>query len=299
MQRENEPSQIGLPLWALIGLTGGVCVSVTAQSHYPIGLEGLMGGSWEEPGFHVRDYNYFYYTDRFNDAAGHSLFPDFEAFNYTNGLRPIWIANFGILGAKYGCDVLLPFVYTDVRAGHHEDDTFGLADIFVEPVSLSWRLNHFDAMVAYGFWAPTGEPFWGDTSPGLSQWTHMFSAGGVWYPRPERDWSLSLLTRYEINTEAEDFNVTPGDTFSLEWGLGHSFTRNWAAGVAGYYQRQITGSTGEDASPALPTVAGIGPELGYRAGDGRFAVSLRYAYEFLAEERSQGHLAMLTLSLKF
>jgi len=299
MQRNKEASQAGFRVWALLGLTGGFCASALAQGHYPSGLEGMAGGSWPGPGFYVRDYNYFYYTDRFNDSRGNRAFDDFEVFSYANAIRPIWVANFGVLGGQYSCDVILPFVYTDSRIGGEKGDTFSFADIYVEPLSLSWRRNQFDAVVAYGFWAPTGESLEGDTSPGLGQWTHMFTAGGVWYPTEMREWSLSILARYEINTEADDLDLTPGDMLSIEWGLGYAFNREWKAGLAGYYQRQITTSSGSDSDHSLPTVVGLGPEVAFRPENSRFDISLRYAYECLAEERSQGHLGMLTVSYKF
>lgn len=299
MRHTIHQSASGRRFLSLLGLAIA-CAPANAQSHYPLGLEGLNGGTWAEPGFHLRDYNTFYYSDRLNDPSGDNTSVDLEFMNYANGIRPIWVSNFEVLGAHYGCDVLVPITWADVRSGSFHEDTAGLGDILVEPVSFSWHTPHFDALIAYGFWAPTGDTGAGPVTPGVGYWTHMFTGGGTWYPDRSHDWSISLLGRYEINTEDDLAQVTRGDTFALEWGIGRAFAPDWKVGVVGYYQRQLTGDSGVGLhSDALSTVAAVGPEISFAPRDRSFSISLRYEYEILAEDRSQGQFAALTLSKKF
>ena len=77
-------------------------------------------------------------------------------------------------------------------------------------------------------------------------------------------------------------------------------TKTIDVGAIGYYQQQVTGDTG----PALnqtprDRVAGIGPEVSAFFPKIMLGVSLRYAYEFMAENRLQGNTVTLTLTKRF
>ena len=81
---------------------------------------------------------------------------------------------------------------------------FGLADIEIQPVLLSWHLSRFDFSTGYSFWAPTGDSdfknrFFVDNL-GAGYWTHSFMLGITWYPDAEKTWAVSVLNHYDINT---------------------------------------------------------------------------------------------------
>jgi len=69
------------------------------------------------------------------------------------------------------------------------------------------------------------------------------------------------------------------------------------AGVAGYYQQKITADSGPNAN--YNRVAAVGPEISGLIPKTGVEVSLRYLYEFLAENRAQGHTITLTLTKRF
>ncbi len=53
---------------SLVALPGILQAQPSAQ--YVPGSEGIKGASLPPPGFYVRDYNYFYWADQFNDSYG-------------------------------------------------------------------------------------------------------------------------------------------------------------------------------------------------------------------------------------
>lgn len=294
----------------LLRLGGAVALPALALAQpsftglYPVGVEGLKSGTIPPPGFYLRDYNLAYFSDRLHDAHGDKRPVDFEAFVYANAIRPIWITDFKILGANYGCDVLVPFLYKNVKVANNRDDTFNLGDIFIEPITLSWHWQRADAGIGYGIWAPTGNVDRGSLTGGTGQdtWTHMVSAGGTVYFDAEKTWALSALARYEISHESDDYNITPGDVLSLEGGLSKAFSPNFEAGVWAYYQGQVTrdeADAGVSVSREKDQVVGVGPEAVWFWQKAGLFVSLRYAYEVLAEDRPQGHRGTLTLTKKF
>ena len=292
---------------ALIGLLTLPAAALAQPSfggHYPIGVEGIKGGSLPPPGFYIRDYNLFYFADELKNPNGDSV-GDLDLFAYAQAFRPVWITNLKLLGGYYGMDVLVPFILTDfslkMPSGPPSDCSFGLGDIFIEPITLSWHWQQADLGVGYGFWVPTGhQTFGAPAKPGKGFWSHMFTLGGTWYPDVEKTWSVSLLNRYEIHMEHEDIDITPGNTFSLELGIGKAVTPTLELGLAGYYQTQTTEDGGVPwRSKELDHVFGIGPEVVVAFPKCALFVSLRYAREFSAEDRPEGNTATLTLTKKF
>jgi hypothetical protein len=221
-----------------------------------------------------------------------------RAFVYAQVPRVIWITDWQVLGGYLGVDALVPLEYTSIRLGGFHDQTFGVGDAFGE-ATWSRHLQQFDLSAGYGVWAPTGSSsdpgqHQNPTRAGLGYWGHMFTAGATWYPDAEKKWSVSALSRYEINMAHEDFTV--GQAYTLEWGLSRTVITNLDAGLAGYYQQKVTSDTG---GTPRDRVAGIGPEVSAFCPKCGVIASLRYAYEFMAEDRLQGHTITLTLTKRF
>jgi len=285
-------------LLALLALPCGLQAQPTA--HYPPGIHGINAATLPGPGLYLRDYNLFYTSDHLNGPTGDRTGPaNFDAFTYANVIRPIWITDVKVLGGYLGTDVVVPLVYRSLRAGSFDDSSFGLGDIFAE-ATLSWHLKQFDFCAGVGEWMPTGESAAKPTTrAGLGFWTTMFTFGGTWFIDSNRTWSVSALNRYEINnTEQPDTHTTTGDAWTIEWGLGKALTKTITAGVVGYYQAKVTGDTGAHPQP-LNRVAAIGPEFDLAFPAQKLLLALRYDYEFLADNRAQGHTVSLVLTKRF
>jgi len=275
-------------------------VQAQPTAHYLPGVEGIKGASLPPPGFYLRDYNVVYMSDRVNDSAGHSVGPaNFEAFTYANVPRAIWITDMKFLGGYVGVDALLPLVYQSVKAGPYDDGTFGIGDLFAE-ATLSWHIQQFDFSFGTGVWMPTGDSAAPPTTrAGLGYWTPMLTAGATWYIDQEKTWAVSALNRYEFNTEQRDTDITPGQAYTLEWGVSKSVTKTVDLGAVGYYQQKVTTDSGAWASGERDRVAAIGPEISVVCPKCMLFTSFRYLYEFTAEDRAQGHTFALTFTKKF
>jgi hypothetical protein len=232
-----------------------------------------------------------------------------------------------ILGANYGLDVMVPFAYKEASykttlitpgGGYHltrseNYSRFGLGDIKIEPLLLSWPLKQFDFRAGYALWVPTGS--YDDTSIvnlGDGCWTHMMTLGGVWYPDHDKSWALSVLNHFEFNSQVPGIRSTsfgghivtfpeniPCSVYSLEWGISKTVCNETDLGIAGYYQRQFTDHDGATTPLNDSSVAGIGPEIRTLISRWGLSGSLRYAYEFSAYHRPQGHTINLMLTKQF
>jgi len=274
-------------------------------AHYVPGVEGIKGASLPPPGIYFRDYNYFYTADQRNDSAGNKVSAaDLDALTYANVPRLIWITDTKLLGGYVGVDALLPLVYqqasVNTPGGPFSGDTFGIGDLFAES-TLSWHLKQFDFSAGCGLWMPTGDS---PTKPGpstragLGYWAPMLTAGATWYIDQEKTWAVSALNRYEFNTEQRHTHITPGQAYTLEWGVSKTLNKVIDVGAVGYYQQKVTSDSNSSAS-ARDRVAAVGPEVSVAFPKPMLFVSLRYLYEFMAEDRAQGQTVALTLTKRF
>ncbi|MHC4954268.1 MAG: SphA family protein [Planctomycetota bacterium] len=272
--------------------------SAQETNRYPLGSEGLRAGSLPPPGLYVKTYAQYYGAGLIKDSEGDSLPGDFDLDVWAVAPRIIYITPWKILGGTYGFDVLIPIVSSsiDFEIAQLDESEFGLADIFIEPISLGWRKERWDWGVAYGVFAPTG-----DNDPrnpaslGKGYWSHLFTAGATWYIDKEKTWTASILARYEIHSDKDDVDLRPGDDFMFEWGVGKRIGKAVEVGVVGYAVWQVTEDSGDDARPDMTRdrVFALGPEFNLaiptKDKKGLQAhLALRLLWEFEARDRPQG-----------
>jgi hypothetical protein len=282
----------GLLLAGLLAVPNLVQAQPTA--HYAPGLEGIKAASLPPPGVYVRDYNWFYYANQANDPQGNKA-ASTEVFVYANVPRLVWITEAKPLGGYLGVDALVPLKYTYLQGAGHD---FGVGDAFLEG-TWSWHLKQWDMSLGVGVWAPTGD--FSMTKPSLAgsgYWGEMLTAGATWYPDEAKKWAFSVLNRYEFNQEQDETHITPGQAYTVEGGLSYGVSKTVDVGAIAYYQQQVTGDAGGLAALHRQNgrVAGVGPEINAFFPSITLGVSLRYAYEFMAESRLQGHTITLTLT---
>jgi hypothetical protein len=219
-------------------------------------------------------------------------------------VKTIYLTDYKILGANWGVDMIVPFMYKNITGALGSAGQFNLGDIYACPMLLSWHLQQFDFAAALGVWAPSGNfdastPLRRLDSPGSGFWSPMLTAGVVWHPDEAKTWSLSLLNRYEVNTEQDQTDVTPGNMYSLEWGLGKTVCHGVDVGLAGYWQQETTEDSGKGAATALSHTVALGPEVSVLWEKIGLISSLRYEYEVDVKDRPDGQAVVLTLTKRF
>jgi hypothetical protein len=274
------------------------------SGHYPSGAEGIKAATLPPAGIYLRDYNLFY-TAPINKDSG---LADFNVDLYVQAPRVIYMTDWlDGMGLSYGMDLLVPFYYANVKlktpGGKMSDHTFAMGDLQFEPLLLTKHFKQFDVAGGYAFWAPTGDNNKDGTRfsrlLGKGFWGHMLTLGGTWYPTEDKSWALSILNRYEINMENKDFHVTPGNEFTLEWGVSKSVSQTIDIGVVGYYQQQTTSDSGTGASTLKDRAFAAGPEISAVIPKLGVIASLRYLREFGVKDGPEGNKATLTLTKRF
>jgi hypothetical protein len=227
-----------------------------------------------------------------------------------------WTTPLTVLGANYGMNVTVPLVVTngslDVNTNNplfggisSSRTAVGTSSIYVEPINLGWHTPTFDAITAFGFFAPAGS-----YSPhrvintGLGRWAEMFSLGGTGYSDAERTWSFALEWRYLTHQSQQGIDLRAGDDFVVEGGIGRKFDTPIgpvSVGAVGFGYWQISSATGSAIPPALQglraNVYALGPEVNAATQFGRYY--LRFLTEFGAANTPQGHSIVGGAALAF
>ncbi len=296
-----------LPLAALL-------LAPQAQaSHYVPGVEGVMAATTPPPGFHWRMYNVWLNEDTLLDNDGDEMNADFDLDVFANVNRLVWGSKTLLLGANWGADVVIPVLNVDLSAKQKplgftivDDSAFGLGDITVEPLWMTWRLTRFDVSAGLAAILPTGN--WDiedNLNTGEGTFSGMLTLGATAYVDADKTWTASVLTRTLVHSEQEGSDITPGDNFVAEWGVGKTLMAGNALqvrpGLAGFGYWQITDDNGAGADQdARVRKYAIGPEVNlFWLPPTLFQANLRALYEFASRNTSEGYELVLTLTKSF
>jgi hypothetical protein len=230
------------------------------------------------------DENIFYYVPKYKFLGGY--FMPYVALNYATGslVADITLGEHNLGGAGGGS---------------------GFADMYVQPLNLGWHLKRADVNVGYAFTAPTGRFTQGASdNVGSGYWGNNITSGTTFYITKNKATSANLSTDWEVHGQKSGTNITPGQAFTMEWGLGQvlplkkDFTRLLQLGFVGYDQWQVSHSSGTltvPGAPAIPefslpfySVHAIGVQVNFVLPAKDFAAFFKYYDEYHALARPQG-----------
>jgi hypothetical protein len=311
--------------------------------HFNGGVLNIRDYLVPEPGFYGAVYNYYYTTDQLNDSggrqvksvtinppgggAGVTLGVDVDVDMYVLAPTFIWVTDIESLGLKYGALITPVFANANLdaalsaasgRGGNVENGSFGVGDLFVQPVWLGKTLSHWDFALAYGFYAPIGKY---DTEtvtvPGIGTvetesldnigygfWTQQIQGAIAWYPMTNKATAVVLALTYETNGKKQDFALTAGDNLSFTWGISQflplkkDMSLLLEVGPAGYNTWQITDDSGRAANNNRDQVNAVGGQLGLTYVPWMLSVNFHGFYEFNARDRFQGESFGLSIVKK-
>jgi hypothetical protein len=326
-----------------MALSVGLPARAAEVGHYGGGLMNIRDFAMPEPGFYINVYNYGYTTDRVNDSHGDrvdtlnvgprgglELSVDVNVDLYMLAPTFIWVSKYEILGAKYGAFITPTFATASVGAslatvsgrGGSTDfsASFDAGDLFVQPLWLDWSFKHWDLALGYGVYVPVGRystetvvlpelgPITAEATDniGLGFWTHQIQPAVTWYPWEHKGTAVAAALTYEIHSDKDDYDLTPGQDLTLNYGISQFIPLDQEKklllelGPAGYSTWQVTDDEGDDAKNDVhDQVHAAGGQVGLTYVPWMAALNLHYFYEYAAKDRFQGQVFGASLAVKF
>jgi hypothetical protein len=293
-----------------IGLAAIICVVVCSASflvaqqkgQYVPGQYGLNAGIVPDPGFTFASLTVNYSADSLKNSSGSSV----AGVTGTYGFWAVenifyYVPAHKILGAKFFTMAALNLAngsltadITPAQFGLNGGGE-GMGDTWVQPANLAWSLKRADIWVGYAFMAPTGK-----FSPGASNnigsgyWGNNFATGSTVYLTKNKGTSLNLATNWEIHGTKKGINITPGQAFTDEWGLGQvlplkkDFSRLFQFGVVGYDQWQVSANQGLTKPLPYYSVHAVGLQTNFILPMKGLNLFFKYEPEYMAKARPEG-----------
>jgi hypothetical protein len=235
------------------------------------------------------DENIIYYVPKHKFLGGY--FMPYIALNYANG------------------ELVANITGTNLSTGGGGS---GFADTYVQPFNLGWHLKRADVVVGYAFTAPTGRFTAGATNNvGSGYWGNNITSGATVYITKNKGTTANLATDWEIHGQTTGTNKTPGQAFTMEWGLGQiiplkkDFSKLLQFGLVGYDQWQVSnnGGTVTVAGISVPasripfySVHAVGVQANFILPAKDLAAFFKYYDEYRALARPQGRTIVFGFS---
>jgi hypothetical protein len=296
----------GLKLFVLFCIIVSSSFTAKAQQkgQYVPGQMGLNAGVVPDPGFTYANLTLTYSASRLNDANGDHIAGIDGTFSFLVVENIFYyVPKKTFLGAHYAPYAIVSFANGSLVASVAGTDLsangggYGLADTFVEPVNLAWHFKRLDFNTGYGFTAPTGRYVNGASdNVGSGYWGNNWTSGTTFYITKNRGTSANLFTDWEFHGKKDGVDITPGQAFTDEWGLGQvlplkkDFSRLLQLGVIGYDQWQVSNNSGTTAGYPYYSVHAVGVQSNFVLPAKGINLFFKYEDEYLAKSRLEGHI---------
>jgi hypothetical protein len=283
------------------------------KGQYVPGQFGLNAGAIPDPGFTYANITVNYSASQLNNASGNAIpgITGTYGFWLTENIL-YFVPNAKVLGGHFAPLIMLPLANGSlVGDGPRGLPPFGIntvgegyADTWVQPVNFGWHWSRASFSAGYAFVAPTGRFTPGATNNvGSGYWGNHFVTGSTVYLTKNKGTSASLFTHWEFHERKRGTNETPGQAFTMEWGIGQilpldkQLHKLFQFGVIGYDQWQVSSNSGTIPvgpivvqASRLPfySVHAIGLQTNFILPAKGLSLFFKYEPEYLAKSRPQG-----------
>ena len=310
--------------WVLIVcsvLVASSALMAQQKGQWMPGQVGLNAGILPDPGISIVNIDLAYSSSVLNGPRGNAV--------PVQGNYNIWVVenlvyyvpSLKVLGGHLAFAVAQPSVANGsltvplfgVNAGG-----FGLTDTYVQPFTLGWSAKRIAFYGGYAFYAPTGRYSPGATSNiGSGYWGNHFITGTTLYLTKNQGTSANLFTDWEFHgtrQEIDNARITPGQTFTTEWGLGQALPLKKdqsilaQLGGVGYDQWQVSANGGTipnpvPGGPLLParllpyySVHAAGLQANFLMPKKNFIAYFKYYWEYSSQARPIGNTLVIGAS---
>lgn len=268
-------------------------------SVYPVGVETVLTGIQPHPGQTVLyEYTVFYTANEFDDSRGKSAIPEFKLRVFANAIKVTHNWGFHFLGGTIESQIGIPFVYEQLHVQPGKFSAFGLTNMNLIPVSVTYGKEHLH-------WYYEVDMF---TSGAGYASTHVVNIGqhnlaiapvaGFTYLPLQGKAEISSRCSYIFNGYDSATQYHSGNEFMWEYNAGYGISSKAAVSFNGYLYQQTTddhlrgavsqgGFRGRDLA--------LGPQLLVRLGK-HSGFAVKYYRDTLVENKPSGNAFWFQMS---
>ncbi|SFU23371.1 transporter [Mesorhizobium sp. YR577] len=295
----------------------GLYAAEGGAGFYLLGSKGPMAAALPPPGVYFQNDVYIYTGDLGGNRGlplGGKIVADVKATAIIEVPTAIWVTPWEIGSGSLAFSLSLPFGQKNVDAGleianpvignpvsfSRSEDRFSFGDP-VAAAMVGWHSGNWHWQTGVMVNIPIGDYKDGSLSNlSFNRWAADVNAAVTWLD-PSTGLDLSVAAGFTFNGENPATDYKTGTEFHLEWAISQNFSKEFSAGLVGYYYDQVTGDSGEGATLGdfKGRVAAIGATAAYNFEVGKLPISARvkYFHEFDAKNRAEGDAVFLTLAI--
>jgi len=270
------------------------------KGQYVPGQFGLNAGVTPDPGFTFANLTINYSASQLNGPNGNAL-PGVTGTYSFWAIENVFyfVPKYKFLGGYYTPYAIVSLangsLVGDIQSLSLQGGGEGLGDTWVEPIQMAWRLPRADINIGDAFVAPTGRFTPGATNNvGSGYWGNHFTSGTTVFLTKNKGTSANLFTDWESHGKKSGTNTTPGEAFTMEWGIGQilplkkDLSRLLQIGVIGYDQWQVSANKGPTSILPYYSVHAIGFQTNFIMPKQGLNLFFKYEPEYRALARVQG-----------
>jgi len=239
----------------------------------------------------VYEYTCFYMANEFDDAKGRSVAGEFKLKVFANAVKVTHNWGIHFLGGTIESQIGVPLVYEQVRTQTGKFSEFGLMNVNVIPVSVTYRKGDLHWYYEADLFTP-GAGYSAANVVNIGQHNEAAApvVGFTYLPRQGRG-EISSRFMYIFNGYNKAVHYHSGNEFMWEYNADYEISKKVAAGFNGYFYQQTTddylkgmifqgGFRGRDLA--------LGPQLRFPLGK-HGGLAVKYYRDTLAENKPRGN----------
>ncbi len=286
-----------LAAWVLLSFA--VTSPAQQKAQWVPGQKGLNAGVLPDSGLTFANVTINYSASTLNNAQGKRVITpgDYDIWAVETAI--FYVPNVNVLGGKLAFSAVLPAANGSLTVPQFgvSGGGYGYADTWLQPVTLGWKKPRADFNFGYGITVPTGRYVDGATNNvGSGYWGHNVLSNWTVYLNKNKATTANLATIWELHSKKDGSKITPGQAFTMEWGLGQlipldkQFKKLLQIGLVGYDQWQVTDNSGTVAASLLPaySVHAIGFQANFLLPQKNTNLYVKYEPEYHALAHSLG-----------
>jgi len=311
-------------IFACIFLGGASCAWAQQKGQWVPGQFGLNAGVIPDPGITYANLAFNYSASQLNGPNGnmvqgitgtYSFWVDENVFYFVPKQKILGGYFMPYVDLNYATGSLVADITgTNLTAGGGGS---GFADTYIQPLNLGWHFGkRVDFNAGYAFVAPTGRFTQGAANNiGSGYWGNFITSGTTLYIAKNQGTTANLTTAWEIHGQKSGTNITPGEAFTDEWGVGQvlplkkDLSQLAQLGFVGYDQWQVSHSSGTlpvAGTPGIPesaipfySVHALGVQANFILPAKDLVAFFKYYDEYRALARPEGRTIAFGFSYTF